>query len=138
MSIRTPDEYKTELASLIKSFNLSFEKTKLFTYNSDNTEKFFNRKDWGISHSAHLYEPLGYSIFQAVDYGKLPILHTDWCSEYEYPFRASNREEFNECYSEIKTLKDRREFLILLREYLKERFDRKEEWTEKYLEVFNA
>ena len=100
-------------------------------------DKFYNL-DWGISHSCFVDEPFGYSIFQAVDYGKLPILHTDWCSEYEYPFRASNKEEFNECYNEIKTTKDRNNFLVDLRNYLKERFDRKEEWTEKYLEVFNA
>ena len=38
----------------------------------------------------------------------------------------------------IKTTKNRDNFLVDLRNYLKERFDRKEEWTEKYLEVFNA
>jgi len=114
-----------------------FDKTKVYKFKYDNLDRFYNL-DWGISHSCFVDEPFGYSIFQAVDYGKLPILHTDWCSEYEYPFRASNREEFNECYNEIKTTKNRDNFLVDLRNYLKERFDRKEEWTEKYLEVFNA
>ena len=114
-----------------------FDKTKVYKFKYDNLDKFYNL-DWGISHSCFVDEPFGYSIFQAVDYGKLPILHTDWCSEYEYPFRASNRKEFNECYNEIKTIKNRNNFLVDLRDYLKERFDRKEEWIEKYLEVFNA
>jgi hypothetical protein len=50
-----------------------FDKTKVYKFKYDNLDKFYNL-DWGISHSCFVDEPFGYSIFQAVDYGKLPIL----------------------------------------------------------------
>ena len=37
----------------------------------------------------------------------------------------------------IKTTKNRNNFLAGLRDYLR-KYDNKQEWTEKYLEVFNA
>ena len=117
----------------------TFDKTKLFTYKSDNTERFFNRDDWGISHSAHIYEPFGYSIFQSVDYGKLPILSEDWCSDFEYPYRASTKERFDEIVNIIKksTYEERNSHFRSLREYLS-KYDNKEEWVEKYLRIYNG
>ena len=50
----------------------------------------FMRKDFGIFHGAYFKEPFGYSIFQAVDYGKIPIIHTDWAKEVDYKYRASH------------------------------------------------
>ena len=43
-------------------------KWKVFTFKYDNIDRFYHR-EWGISHSAHILEPFGYSIFQAIDYG---------------------------------------------------------------------
>ena len=57
-----------------ENLNYNFTKTKLFQFQYKNLKKFLRRDDWGISHSAHIHEPFGYSIFQAVDYGKIPIL----------------------------------------------------------------
>jgi len=117
----------------------TFEKTKLFTYKSQNTHRFFSRDDWGISHSAHLYEPFGYSIFQAVNYGKLPILSEDWCSGFEYPYRASSKEKFDNVVKMIKnsSYEEKNSHFTALREYLR-RFDNKSEWVEKYLEIYNS
>ena len=67
-----------------------FENTRLYQFNYKNIHRFYERNDWGISHSCHLNEPFGYSIFQAFDYGKLPILQMDWLKDFEYPFRANS------------------------------------------------
>ena len=117
---------------------LEFEKTRLYQFNYKNIHRFFDREDWGISHSCHLHEPFGYSIFQALDYGKLPILQKDWLINYEYPFRAFTKEEFNEQIDNISDLseKERQDYLDNLRDYCRV-YDNKEEWTQKYLEIYN-
>jgi len=91
---------------------------------------------WTISHSCHTKEPFGYSIFQAVDWGKLPILHSDW-GDVQYRYRASNKEEFNQIYELI--LSDNREVHLeefnRLKNYLK-KFDNKSDWAESVLKIF--
>ena len=115
-----------------------FEKTRLYQFNYKNIHRFFNREDWGISHSCHLHEPFGYSIFQALDYGKLPILQKDWLSTYEYPFRAFNKIEFDEQIKNISELseKERQGHLDGLRDYCRQ-YDNKDEWIKRYLEIYN-
>ena len=114
-----------------------FDKTKVYDFSYDNLDRFYNLK-WGISHSCFINEPFGYSIFQALDYGKIPIISKDWCEEYDYPYRANNKIEFDEVYKIListeyniknKVMKD-------FREYLK-KFDNIEEWVIKYLEIYN-
>ena len=82
----------------------------------------FMKKDWSISHSCHTNEPFGYSIFQAVDYGKLPILHSDW-GDVDYKYRASSKEEFDSMVE------------IICRDSYEEQLDnwiRLSEWMMKY------
>jgi hypothetical protein len=114
-----------------------FSKVKYFKWNIDILESFMNLK-WSISHSCHTKEPFGYSIFQAVDYGKLPILHSDW-GEVDYKYRAESKEEFKKIYEEI--LSDNSDTHLLefdkLKKYLK-RFDNKKEWVEKISVLFNS
>lgn len=90
----------------------------------------FMQKNWGIFHGAYFKEPFGYSIFQAVDYGKLPIIHTDWCSDLDYKYRASTHNEFNKIVKKI--LKDshqeRLENFNRLKNYLK-KYDNKDKWV---------
>jgi hypothetical protein len=114
-----------------------FDKTKVYSYSYDKLDKFYNLK-WGISHSCFIDEPFGYSIFQALDYGKIPIISKDWCEEYDYPYRANNKNEFDEVFKIListeynvknKVMKD-------FRNYLK-KFDNIEEWVIKYLEIYN-
>ena len=95
-------------------------------------------RDWGISHSAHIFEPFGYSIFEAVDWGKIPILAHDWLSDYDYPFRATTPKEFKEQYEKIckLSLQERRDILFPLREHLKQ-WDNKEQWRDRLLEIYN-
>ena len=59
------------------------------------------RKNFGIFHGAYFKEPFGYSIFQAIDYGKLPIIHTDWAKDVDYKYRASTKNEFDKCIKRI-------------------------------------
>jgi len=61
----------------------------------------FMRKNFGIFHGAYFKEPFGYSIFQAIDYGKLPIIHTDWAKDVDYKYRASTKNEFDKCVKKI-------------------------------------
>ena len=121
------------------NYESHFEKTRLYQFNYKNLHKFYGRQDWGISHSCHLHEPFGYSIFQAFDYGKLPILQLDWLKDYEYPFRAFTKEQFEEQVENISNLSinERNEYLNGFREYLRQ-YDNKEHWVEKYLEIYNS
>ena len=59
------------------------------------------KKDWFISHSCHTKEPFGYSIFQSIDYGKLPIIHSDW-GDVDYKYKASNKKAFNYIVNQIQ------------------------------------
>ena len=114
-----------------------FDRTKVYDFSYDNLDRFYNLK-WGISHSCFINEPFGYSIFQALDYGKIPIISKDWCEEYDYPYRANNKIEFDEMYKIListeysiknKVMKDFREYL--------RKYDNIEEWVIKYLEIYN-
>jgi hypothetical protein len=63
--------------------------------------KFFE-KNFQIFHGAYTKEPFGYAIFDAVDNGKVPIIHTDWMKHIDYKYRASNKKEFDKRYLEIQ------------------------------------
>lgn len=116
-----------------------FEKTKIMRYVPESLDKFLGSPNWGISHSCFKNEPFGYSIFQAVDWGKLPILHKDWCVDCDYPFRAETREEFRIVYEDLIKMDydvKRKEF-DKLREYLYKKYGDKKTWIEQYLSVYN-
>ena len=113
-----------------------FSKVKYFKWNIDILESFMNLK-WSISHSCHTNEPFGYSIFQAVDWGKLPILDEDW-GEVDYKYRASTKQQFKEVYETI--LSDNYETHLKefnnLKQYLKS-FDDKNRWSSEVVSIFN-
>ena len=117
---------------------LDLSKSKIYHYDSSFKDKFYNM-DWGISHSAFTSEPFGYSIFEAVDTGKLPILHTTWCKELEYPYRASSKKEFNDIYSEIITQSyDTKLFWFnKIKNFMKESYTDKEKWIQSLLDIYN-
>lgn len=91
----------------------------------------FMLKNWGIFHGAYFQEPFGYSIFQAVDYGKLPILNWDWAPEVDYKYRVGNKMEFDKCVKTI--LKDsyetRFENFMRLKAYMLQ-FGNVERWVD--------
>jgi hypothetical protein len=64
-------------------------------------KKFFE-SNFQMFHGCYTKEPFGYAIFDAIDYGKLPIIHTDWMNQIDYKYRANNKDEFYEKYLEIQ------------------------------------
>ncbi len=122
-----------------KNLGYKFEKTRVTQFRFSYLDKFFKSKRWGISHSAFIDEPFGYSIFQAVDYGKIPILNSNWCTDIEYPFRAFTKEDFNTEYNKICSLSvnERNEILDNLRINLNDRYNNPDLWTERYLSIYN-
>lgn len=112
-----------------------FSKVRYYQWDIAILNQFMNLP-WYISHSCHLKEPFGYSIFQAVDWGKLPILHSEW-GDVQYRYRAGSKDEFKEVYELI--LSDKPEIHLQefnrLKNYLK-KFDNKFQWAEKVLKLF--
>lgn len=147
---RKNPHYLDGLESLIftnsKEFNmiwksgvrLDVSKSKIFHYNSKFSEKFWNM-DWGISHSCFTSEPFGYSIFQSVDMGKLPIIHKDWCKDLEYPYRASSKKEFNHIYSKIQksSYEEKNKWFNKIKSYLVSNYTNKDEWIQNFLNIYN-
>ena len=95
--------------------------------------------NWGISHSCFSNEPFGYSIFESVDYGKLPILNKNWCNELDYPYRASNKKEFRYIYDSIvnDSYETKLYWFNTLKEYLIKNFSDKESWIRELLNIYN-
>ena len=109
----------------------TFNTTDVYEW-SPGIHKAFMTKNWGIFHGAYFKEPFGYSIFEAVDYGKLPIINTDWAPEVDYKYRASTKNEFDNCIKQI--IKDSQETRIEERNKLikfMKKFDNKKEWVDQ-------
>lgn len=109
---------------------------KIYQWDNEYLHKFM-LKNWGIFHGAHFKEPFGYSIFQAVDYGKLPIIHTDWGIECDYKYRVSSKKEFDICIDTIlsDSYEIRQYEWIKLKNYL-QTFDNKTSWIKQILKLF--
>jgi hypothetical protein len=114
-------------------------KSKIFHYDSRFSDKFW-KMDWGISHSAFTSEPFGYSIFQSVDRGKLPILHKLWVKDLQYPYRASNKKEFNDIYNKLLNTpyEEKNKWFLHLKQYMKDNFTDKERWVKELLHIYNS
>jgi hypothetical protein len=122
-----------------KNYGVKFEKTKVTQYRFSSLDNFNKSKRWGISHSSFVNEPFGYSIFQAVDYGKIPILNSYWCKDIEYPFRSYSKEEFDERVKRIKGIsyQERNDILENLRNELNIRYNNPKTWANQYLSIYN-
>ena len=112
---------KYDWKNIVETNQYNFSDIKFYQWDIQILDSFM-KKDWSISHSCHTNEPFGYSIFQAVDYGKLPILHSDW-GDVDYKYRASSKEEFDSMVE------------IICRDSYEEQLDnwiRLSEWMMKY------
>jgi len=127
-----------ELKAIEAKTKTKFKSVKVIDYKREDIENFFLRKDWGISHSCFESEPFGYSIFQSVDYGKLPIIHKDWCKDMKYPFRASTQKQFQTQVAKISklSLEQKNTYLSELRDYLS-KFSSIEKWRNDLLSIYN-
>jgi hypothetical protein len=115
-----------------------YSKSKIYHYNSKFKDTFYNM-DWGISHSAFTSEPFGYSIFEAIDRGKLPILHGSWCKELNYPYRASSKKEFNDIYKRLinTPYSEKNKWFKSLKEFMIDNYTNKDEWITELLNIYN-
>ena len=115
------------------------QKTQVLGFSSGQVEDFYKSDDWGISHCCFDDEPFGYTIMQSIDYGKIPILHTDWNSDLDYPYRASNKEEFDKCVKKIKLLGvgKRNHYLSILKDYCVEKYGDIDSWSNKLASFYN-
>ena len=122
-----------------RGVKLDMSKSRVFHYDSRFSNKFWNM-DWGISHSCFSAEPFGYSIFQSVDYGKIPILHSTWCKELEYPYRASNKKEFVNIYNKLieTPYEEKNKWFLHLKQYMKDNFTDKDKWVREFLDIYNS
>jgi hypothetical protein len=118
---------------------VDMSKSRVFHYDSRFSDKFWNM-NWGISHSCFSSEPFGYSIFQSVDMGKLPILNLNWCKELEYPYRASNKKEFVNIYNKLieTSYEEKNKWFLHLKQYMKDNFTDKERWVREFLDIYNS
>ena len=114
-------------------------KSKLYHYDSTFKDKFYNM-NWGISHSAFSSEPFGYSIFEAVDRGKLPIIHKNWCKDLEYPYRVSTKKEFLDIYNKLlETPYDEKCFWFnKIKSFMIMNFSNKQKWVDDLLDIYNT
>jgi hypothetical protein len=66
-------------------------------------------------------------------------LSEDWLPNIAYPYRASTKEKFEEVYEEICDVRveARQTLLQHLKSNLSE-YDNKEDWANKYLEIYNS
>jgi hypothetical protein len=121
-----------------KGYGVNFKRAKRYMFDYNKLDWFY-RLDWGISHSCFNYEPFGYSIFQAVDYGKLPILSKDWMKEWNYPFRAETKTEFEQTVQWIKNsdYEYKKHWFNKLKEYMLEYSDRNK-WVDNLLDIYNS
>lgn len=122
-----------------KEIDLDFSKLKKIQYESEYSEKYY-QMDWGVSHSAFSFEPFGYSIFQNVDWGKLPILDKNWFPMIEYKFRVSNKKEFVNIYRSIieLTYEEKVKEFESLKTQLINNFSDSKLWKEKLLKIYNG
>ena len=133
----TSDDIITYWETNFKS-KIKFDNVEVIPYSRDGVHDFFSRTDWGIFHGAYVNEPFGYSIFQAVDYGKIPIIGKEWCKDMNYPFRANTVKQFETQVAKIKELsvEERNSYLQQLRNYLS-KFSSAYNWRDKLLSIYN-
>lgn len=121
-----------------RKYGYKFEKSKVYKFNYNYKERFYNL-NWGISHSCFEFEPFGYGIFEAVDFGKLPILHEKWHVPLDYKYKADSKESFYETYKIIceDDYETRNTEFQKLKSWMVDYFSNTEEWKQKLLHIYN-
>ena len=124
-----------DLQNLRDTTTYSLPKVNLYQWDPKIHHQFM-LKNWGIFHGAYFKEPFGYSIFQAVDYGKIPVINKAWAEEVEYDYRASTMNEFKKVVNKIQhdPIEKVEKNFNNLKDYMK-KFDNKEEWIDKIRSV---
>lgn len=121
-----------------QKYGFKFEKSKIYKFDFKFKERFYNL-DWGISHSCFDYEPFGYGIFEAIDYGKLPILNENWHVPLDYKYKAKDKDSFVKIYEEIckDDFETRKMEFNKLKGWMNTHFSDKQLWKQKLLDIYN-
>jgi hypothetical protein len=121
-----------------QKYGYKFEKSKIYKFDFKFKNRFYGL-DWGISHSCFEYEPFGYGIFEAVDWGKLPILHEKWHVPLDYKYKADSAESFKQTYETIckDDYETRKTEFNKLKNWMTTNFSNKEIWKQKLLNIYN-
>jgi hypothetical protein len=121
-----------------KKYGYKFEKSKIYKFDFKFKNRFYGL-DWGVSHSCFEYEPFGYGIFEAVDWGKLPILHEKWHVPLDYKYKADSAESFKQTYETIckDDYETRKNEFNKLKNWMITNFSNKEMWKQKLLNIYN-
>jgi hypothetical protein len=122
-----------------EKYGYEFKNSKIYPFNHKHKEKFYEL-DWGISHSCFEHEPFGYGIFEAVDWGKLPILHEKWHVPLDYKYKAFDKETFKQTYETIckDDYETRKKEFEKLKSWMIKHFSDKEGWKQKLLDIYNG
>lgn len=126
---------KYDWKNIIETNQYNFSDIRFYQWDYEILDLFMKKK-WTISHSCHTNEPFGYSIFQSVDYGKLPILHSDW-GDVDYKYRASSKKEFDSMVNTIcnDSYKEQLHNWVKLSNWMLQ-YSNKWEWRDKILDIF--
>lgn len=123
--------------NLKEGLNLDLKKIRFYPYSLDSHKKFFNL-DFTPFHGCYINEPFGYSIFNAIDYGKLPIINKFWMPRLDYKYRANSKEEFNSIYEIMcNDTESEREFWFYKLKKQLEPFTNRSNWIIKMVNLFN-
>ena len=111
--------------------------SKIYKFDFKYKDRFY-KLDWGVSHSCFENEPFGYGIFEAVDWGKLPILHDEWQVSLDYKYKASDKESFQKMYETIceDDFEIRKKEFEKLKQWMITHFSNKEMWKQKLLDIY--
>lgn len=99
--------------------------------------KFF-QKQFKIFHGCYTKEPFGYAIFDAIDNGKLPIIHSDWMRDIKYRYRAMNKKQFH--YQYLRIIEDGYEKNLKQFNRLKkglEKYTNKQNWIDEVIKYIS-
>ena len=94
---------KYDYKRMLESSNTNSDYHRFIEFDYRFHKKFFE-SNFQIFHGCYEKEPFGYAIFDAVDNGKIPIIHTEWMKHIDYKYRASSKGEFHQRY--LKILED--------------------------------
>ena len=128
---------KIGFENLKEGLNLNLRRIRFYPYNLESHRNFFNL-DFTPFHACYVNEPFGYSIFNAVDYGKLPILNRYWMPRIPYKYRANTKEEFDKIYETMcDDFEVEREYQFKLLKEALQPYTNKEEWIYEITNLLN-
>lgn len=126
---------KYDYKRMLEGSKINYEHHRFIEFDYRFHNKFFEG-NFQIFHGCYTKEPFGYAIFDAVDNGKITIIHTDWMKHIDYKYRASNKKEFNQKYLQIleDDFKKVNYEFCKLRDGLNE-YTNKENWIKKIIKI---